>query len=109
MELAFSIGISVSEFWELTPYELRIAIRGFTKRKNAEAEEYKAKLKNESDLAIYQAYLISRWVWQKEVDIDKALGIEKERESKEMTDDQMLAQVKMLNRMFGGEEVENVK
>lgn len=107
MELAFSIGISVSEFWELTPYELRIAIRGFTKRKNAEAEEYKAKLKNESDLAIYQAYLISRWVWAKEVDIDKILGTKEE--NKDMTNEQMLAQVKMLNRMFGGEEVENVK
>lgn len=102
MELAFSIGISISEFWELTPYELRVAVRGYTKRKELEAKEYQAKFKNERDLAIYQAYLISRWVWQKRVDIEKILN-SNIKPQKNMSDEQMLAKVKILNALFGGE------
>lgn len=108
MELAFSIGINISEFWELTPCELSIAVRGYSMRKQKEAEEYQAKFKNERELAIYQAYLISRWVWQKRVNIEEILK-DKPRKSKEMTDDQMLAQAKLLNRMFGGEVITDGK
>lgn len=50
--------------------------------------------------SIYQAYLISRWVWQKKVDIEKILNTEKK---KAMTDEQMLEKVKALNAIFGGE------
>lgn len=49
----------------------------------------------------YQSYLISRFVWQKEVNIDKILNGEKKKE--QMTDDAMLNQVKVLNKLFGGE------
>ena len=104
MELAFSIGINISEFWELTPYELLIASRGFSMRKKHEADEYLAKLKNEKALLVQQALLISRWVWAKKItqkDIDEALGEKKTQ--KEMTAEQMLAQTKMLNTLFGGE------
>ena len=56
-----------------------------------------------------QAYQISRWVWQKTVDIDKILNASKitdtKKDKKAMTNDEMLNQVKMLNRLFGGEEV----
>jgi hypothetical protein len=41
-------------------------------------------------------------VWQKKVDIDKALG-ETQKRKKVMTDEEMLAQVKILNTLFGGE------
>lgn len=52
---------------------------------------------------IIQAYLISRWVWAKNVPIEKILeDMGTKKEKKEMTDEQMLAQVKMLNAMFGG-------
>jgi hypothetical protein len=101
MEVAFSIGISISEFWEITPYELRTAIKGFGKRKEREAEEYQAKFKNEQDLLTYQAYLISRWVWAKKVDINAIL--KEKPKKKEMTDDEMLQQVMKLNALFGGE------
>ena len=101
MEVAFSIGISISDFWEITPYELRIAIRGFRKRKEAESEEYQAKFKNEQDLLVYQAYLISRWVWAKKVDINAIL--KEKPKKKEMTDDEILQEVLKLNAMFGGE------
>lgn len=104
MEVAFSIGISISDFWEITPYELRIAIRGFRKRKEAESEEYQAKFKNEQDLLVYQAYLISRWVWAKKVDINAIL--KEKPKKKEMTDDEILQEVLKLNAMFGGEVVD---
>lgn len=104
MELACSIGIGITEFEQITPYELVVAQRGFYKNKEREADEYLAKLKNEKALLVQQALLISRWVWAKKItqkDIDEALGEEKKQ--KEMTAEQMLAQVKMLNTLFGGE------
>lgn len=104
MELAFSIEISISEFWEMTPYELSIAYKGYSKQKEREAEEYRAKLKNERVALIEQALLISRWVWKKEItqkDIDEAIGEKKAQ--KEMSPDAMLAMVKMLNAQLGGE------
>lgn len=90
MELAASVGIPITEFWELTPFELSIAANGYRKRKELESKE-----------SIYQAYLISRWVWQKRIDIEKILNGEKKK--KIMTEDEMLAQVKALNTIFGGE------
>ena len=103
MELATYVGISILDFWELTPYELSIVVKSFNKRKSDEIEEYKIKLENERMLLTIQAYQISRWVWQKHVDIDKALNV-KEEKKEPMTDDEMLSQIKVLNRLFGGEE-----
>lgn len=104
MELATSIGITITEFWEITPHELSIALKGFVKRKEIDAKEYLAKFKNEQDLLTYQAYLISRWVWQKKVDIKKYLGSASKKQ--EMTDEQMFKKVKVLNAIFGGEVIE---
>jgi len=103
MEIAFSIGINVSEFEEMTPYELRVALRGFNKHKEREAEEYQVKLKNLKDLMIYNAYLTSRWVWAKNVDIEKILANDGQKKNKAMTNEQMFAQAKALTIMFGGE------
>lgn len=89
MELATFIGISISEFWEITPFELNIAIKSYAKKKEMEQKE-----------SIYQAYLISRFVWQKKIDIKKILSFEKEK--KVMTDNEMLEKVKVLNAVFGG-------
>lgn len=108
MELAFSIGISISEFWEMTPYELSVAVRGFCKHKEREAEEYQAKLKALRGLMVDHALLLSRWVWQKKItktDIEQALNIDKPQ--KHMTDEEMLAKVKALNTVFGGEVIIN--
>lgn len=87
----------------MTPYELGLAVQGYTKRKEREAEEYQIKYENERKLLTIQAYLISRWVWQKKVDIDKILNTDVNKPKKNMTDDEMLAQVKVLNALFGGE------
>ena len=101
MELATSIGITINEFWEITPKELNIVLKGYRKRKEYEAEEYSIKLKNEQMMLTIHAYQISRWVWAKKLDLKKIL---KDMEpKKEMSDDEMLKQVKLLNNLFGGE------
>lgn len=82
--------MSITEFWEITPFELSLAVKGYTKKKETAAKQ-----------SIYQAYLISRWVWQKKINIDKILDFEKKK--KTMTDDEMLKKVKALNALFGGE------
>ncbi len=93
MELAAQIGISITGFWQITPFELNIAAKGYAKRFEMENE---ASIKN----GIYQAYLISRFVWQKEVDIKKYLNSKEKK--KPMTNEEMLQRVKALNALFGG-------
>ncbi|WP_333638517.1 hypothetical protein [Tissierella praeacuta] len=85
----------------MTPKEFYIYVDGFNKRKELEIEDYKFKFEEEQKALIYQAYLISRWVWTKKVDINKALDFN--REKKVMTDEEMLKQVEILNMVFGGE------
>ncbi|QIB68617.1 hypothetical protein Ami103574_04470 [Aminipila butyrica] len=89
LELAAHIGIPVTEFWEITPFELSIVAKGYAKRKAEEQKE-----------SIAQAYLISRWVWQKKINIKKIFASDEKK--KPMTDDQMLERVKALNTVFGG-------
>lgn len=90
MKAAALAGISYGEFLKLTPRVLSIYL-------NAYAEDREIKQKEN----IYQAYLISRFVWKKKIDIKKMLDIKKEK--KVMTDEDMLNQVKVLNMMLGGE------
>lgn len=89
MELATSIGMSITEFWEITPFELNVAAKGYARRQEQKQKQ-----------SIYQAYLISRWVWKKKIDIEKYLGEQKPK--KRMTDEEMLAKAKVLNALFGG-------
>lgn len=103
MEIACYLGISISDFWEITPFELSMIAKGYSQRKKEDADEYLIKLENQRQLMTVQAFQISRWVWQKKVDIDKALNVKEEK--KDMTDEEMLKQVKVLNNLFGGKEV----
>lgn len=97
MKLAAHVGISLSDFWEITPYELGIYAGAYSERLKA---EYDAK--HQSD--ILQAYLISRWVWQKRVSIRSFLT---SAESKhDMTDMEMFARVRALNTAMGGDVVQ---
>ncbi len=84
----------------MTPRVLNIYIKAYTDEKKEREKEL-----------VSQAYLISRWVWQKNIDIDKILKSidSKEEKQKQMTDDQLLAQAKMLNAMFGGEVITDGK
>ncbi|MDD4564769.1 MAG: hypothetical protein PHE79_04760 [Eubacteriales bacterium] len=84
------------DFWQITPYELNVAAKGFAKRKETEQKQ-----------SIYQAYLISRWVWQKKINIKKILNADEKKEP--MTDEQMLERVKALNVALGGEAKEKAK
>ncbi len=76
----------------MTPAELNIAIEVYVERRKIDMKE-----------RMYQAYLISRWVWQKKVDIKKILA-DVDNGKHEMTDEQMLATAKTLNALFGGVE-----
>lgn len=89
MELATIIGVPITEFWEITPFEIGVVAKGYAKRQELRQKEN-----------IYQAYLLSRWVWAKKIDIQKYLGEKKPK--KRMTDDEMLAQAKALNALLGG-------
>lgn len=80
----------MSEFYKMTPRQFFIYEKGHLSKRELDQKT-----------SIHQAYLISRWVWQKKIDIDKILETKKEK--KTMTDDEMLAQVKILNSIFGGE------
>lgn len=106
MELAATIGMSITEFYEITPYELSIAVRGFYKRKEIEAKEYQEKAKHLKNLLTIQAYEISCWVWKRPSKIQLIKMLEdKTEEHKIMTESEMLEQVKALNQMFGGDIV----
>jgi hypothetical protein len=83
----------MSEFWDMTIADLNIAVKAY---KDKEIKEQKAQ--------VYQAYLISRWVWQKNINIKKILKDMDDEPKGPMTAEQMLEQVKSLNNMFGGEE-----
>ena len=89
MELAALIDMSITEFWEITPHELNIRAKGYARRQEQKQKQ-----------SIYQAYLISRWVWAKKVDIKKYLGENKPK--RRMTDEEMLEKAKVLNALFGG-------
>lgn len=96
MKIAARIGISYDQFLKMTPRVLNIYTKAYTDEKKEREKEL-----------VSQAYLISRWVWQKNIDIDKILKSidSKEEKQKQMTDGQLLAQAKMLNAMFGGEVI----
>ena len=71
---------------------------------NLYAEIYAEKKKQEKQNMIEQAYLISRWVWKKDIPIEKILeDMGNKQENKAMTDEAMLKQVMILNNIFGGE------
>ncbi len=92
MELAVLAGVRVSEFWELTPVELKLTLR---RLKLVQKEE------------LFKIYLLSRWVWAKKIDIEKILEEEKEAGEKTiMTDEEILQQARRLNKLFGGEEID---
>jgi predicted Co/Zn/Cd cation transporter (cation efflux family) len=89
MRLATTIGMLITEFWEITPFELSLAVKGYSKRQEQRQKE-----------SMYQAYLISRWVWAKKIDIKKYLGEDKPK--RRMTDEEMLEKAKVLNALLGG-------
>lgn len=86
------MGISVSEFWELTPQELNVFLQVYKRRRLEERRDM-----------LTQAYFISRWVWAKNIPIERILkDLERELDDDWMTDEAMFKKCLALNAMFGG-------
>ncbi|MCL1806039.1 MAG: hypothetical protein FWG28_08610 [Clostridiales bacterium] len=93
MLLAADAGIPILDFWEMTPGELIVYAEAHYKRREAESEE-------RYHLSVSQAYLVSRWVWQKRVNVKKLLDTK--RKEKAMDDRAMLNKVIAMNAQMGG-------
>lgn len=95
LKTAIHIGVSLSEYEYMTPYELALHIEAYFERKELEHQtsitlvwlgEYYHRIKKLPPL--------------KKV-IDEVMG----KEKKQMTDEQMLEKAKSLNALFGGIEI----
>ncbi|MDD3892681.1 MAG: hypothetical protein PHE03_10325 [Bacteroidales bacterium] len=101
METAATIGISITDFWEMTPSELNIYAKAYAENKKQEYEE-------QISLAYINAMWTIQWLGKKHQqprplkEILDSIG----KEKRVMTDEQMLEQVKVLNALFGGEMIE---
>ncbi len=104
------IGIAVSEFWEMTPAELNIYAETY-------AEKQKEEFKEKVALAYWNALWTIQWLGKKTQHpkpLDKILNsFDKQKEQKQdkkgMSPEQMLAQVKLLNKLFGGKVIDKTK
>lgn len=86
------MSIPLSEFWRMTPYELNIYMDSY-----ADIE------KERSKELIIQAYYTEAFARMKK--LPKLKDLLKDKEKKKQTDEEMLAVVKKLNAMMGGELV----
>jgi hypothetical protein len=86
------MGISLSEYDEMTPYELSVFARVFNEKQKHEQEE---KL-----TLVWLGENLHRA--KKLPTLDKLLGKGSTPVKKHMTDDEMLEMVKKLNAQFGG-------
>lgn len=98
MKLAALVGISISEFWEMTPYELNLYAETYFEKQK---QDYKDKI----SLEYYNAMWTIQWLGNKLQHPRplKEILDDMYKEKKIMTDEEMLEQVKMLNAIFGGE------
>lgn len=88
---AIHMGISISEYDEMTPCELKLYARVFNEKQKYEQEE-----------KLTLVWLGEYWHRVKKLPtLNEALG-KKEEPKKKMTDDEMLEMVKKLNAQFGG-------
>ena len=86
------MGFAISDFWDCTIREFCIITEGYSDRKQ-----------QESDMIITHAYMVSRWVWAKKLNLENIL--KQSKPQKEMTDDQMMKMCMALNKLFGGEVI----
>lgn len=96
MMLAARIGISRPEWAAMTPTELHVW-----------SKAYREKLRDEAHSEKYNSYnlasLIRAMVWAKHAPSFEAV-YPGEGKNKDMSDEQMYAQVLALNKLFGGTE-----
>ena len=97
MKLAISVEVPLSEFWRMTPYELNLVAEDYW-------EKGKKKFEEKLSLEYYNAMWTIQWLGKKAQHPRplKEILDNLYKEKKVMTDDQMLYQVKLLNKLFGG-------
>jgi hypothetical protein len=92
LKTAIQIGISYSDYQEMSPYELAVAVEAFTEMAEIEAQE-----------RLTYVWLGEYYHRQKILpSLEKVLKPTKSTQPKQMTDDEMLSVVKRLNAQFGG-------
>lgn len=92
LKTAILCGLSIQQFDDMTPYELSLAIEGFTESKEAD-------LKEQLTLVwLGEYYHRTKRLPNLQGELKKISGEPK----KQMTDDEMLQMVKTLNAQFGG-------
>ena len=84
--------MSPLEFWELTPYEFSLVVNSYVKRREEEAEE-------KLTLAYINAAWTIQFLGKNKPKLDDVL---RKKHKKEMTDEEMLKQIKLLNNVLGG-------
>lgn len=91
--MAFRVGLRLSEYDEMTPYELNVYIEEFYHNKEIESK---------NDITI--AYMTAYWHRVKKMpDLNKLLD-RKAPVKKQQTDENMLATIRALNAALGGKE-----
>lgn len=91
------MGVSRSEFDNMTPRELYLYAEAYTQKLDAEQERKQHEI-------YVSALLISRFVFAKHIPKYEEIFKKQQREDS-MSDEAMLATVRALNAQFGGEEV----
>ncbi|WP_096224901.1 hypothetical protein [Geobacillus sp. FJAT-46040] len=96
LETAATIGMSLLEFWELTPYELSLV-----------AESYIENLQREYEEKVALAYMNALWTAQFMFGKRKPPSLEEilkkgKKEQKKMTPEQIFEEVKRMNAALGG-------
>lgn len=82
----------------MTPAELNIYAQAYVDRRQT-------LLREQLMLLTQHAFLTSRWVWQKRINIERILRkLEQGSSDEQMTDEEMLAVVRGLNALLGGED-----
>lgn len=98
MRLAADIEIPVSEFWEMAPNELNLYA-------NIYFGKQKQNFKDRLTLEYYNSMWTIQWLGKKHPDPLSKILDSLFKEKKIMTDEEMLQHVKVLNKLFGGEEI----
>lgn len=92
LKTAIQCGVSISEFNEMTPYELNLIVEVESERINSDTDE-----------KLILVWLSEYWHRQKKLPpLKKALEEIKGKDNLKMTDDEMFEMVKKLNAQFGG-------
>lgn len=94
--MAYRLGVSLHEWEYMTPRELLWLVDEYQKRNKDDAKISRSKLYT-------LAALVRTMIWSKRPPKYERVFPE-DREKKEMTDDELYAQARALNALFGGKE-----